>query len=67
MLERFTCGAIISVTGLYPDRVSKVAVAAYRKRDSKRERITLLTRLYDLATMSNHEYTRYKRTNLHFP
>lgn len=38
------------------------------RRDSERGRITLLTRLYDLATMSNHGYNICdKRTNLRLP
>lgn len=50
----------------YPNRVSKVVVAGMSRRE--RGRITLLTRLYDLATMSNHGYNICdKRTNLRLP
>jgi len=52
----------------YPNRVSKVVAAGMSRRDSERGRITLLTRLYDLATMSNHGYNICdQRTNLRLP
>ncbi|KAL0102184.1 hypothetical protein PUN28_018608 [Cardiocondyla obscurior] len=53
---------------LTPCTLRDVVAAACRDAIANADHITLLTRLYDLATMSNHGYNICdKRTNLHLP